>query len=176
MRVLDALGFVPAKKAEDADVAVVLSYGIGDPQTQQYTYSLPLWGQTGVSSAYTYGTLTAYGNTATYSGMTTYTPRYGVTGYATQTGSVTTYFRYALITGYDFKEFRESNKQTQIWRTVITSSGVSGDLRQVFPVMMGAGMPYLASSTGKQVSVQLTESDVMVRAVKGEPFSEKHKP
>ncbi len=169
MRVLHAQGFVSAEKAEDADVAIVLSYGIGDPQTQEYTYSLPVWGQTGVSAAHTYGTATAYGNTATYSGTTTYTPTYGVTGYTAHTGSLTTYFRYALITAYDFKEFRESNKQVQLWRTTVASSGSSGDLRRVFPVLVSAAAPYLAKNTGKQMHVQLYESDDMVKAVKGEP-------
>jgi hypothetical protein len=169
IRVLNAHGFVSAQKAEDADVAIVLSYGIGEPQTQQYSYSLPVWGQTGVSSANTYGTATTYGNSTSYSGTTTYTPTYGVTGYTTQVGSVTNYFRYALVTGYDFKLFKESNRQVQLWRTTITSTGSSGDLRQVFPVLIGAAVPYLATNTGKQIAVRLRESDEVVRAVKGEP-------
>lgn len=55
MRVLNSQGFISADKAEDADVAIVLSYGIGDPQTHQYSYALPVWGKTGVSSSHTYG-------------------------------------------------------------------------------------------------------------------------
>lgn len=176
MRVLNAQGFTAASKADDADLAIFLSYGIGDPQTQQYTYSLPVWGQTGVSSAQTYGTATAYGNSASYSGTTTYTPSYGITGYSTHTGSVTTFFRHAQITGYDFKEFRQSNKQLQLWRTTITSTGTSGDLREVFPVLIGAAVPYIATNTGKQISVQLTESADIVRAVKGELVDGQQKP
>lgn len=168
MRVLNAQGFVSAQKADAADVAIVLSYGIGDPQKTQYSYSLPVWGQTGVSSAHTYGTATAYGNSASYSGTTTYTPTYGVTGYTSHVGTQTTYFRYALITGYDFKAFKESEKQIQLWRTTVTSSGSSGDLRQVFPILISATVPYLATNTGKQVPVQLYENDKIVRAVKGE--------
>lgn len=166
-RALQARGFQPAERPEDADVAIVLSYGIGDPQTRQYTYSLPVWGQTGVSSSHTYGTATAFGNMATYSGTTTYTPSYGVTGYTTHVGSVTTYFRYALITAYDFAEFRATNKQVQLWRTTITSSGSSGDLRRVFPILISAGVPHLDSNTGQQVEVQLYESDDAVKAIKG---------
>lgn len=176
MRVLNAQGFMAAQKAEEADLAITLFYGIGDPQMQQYTYSLPVWGQTGVSSSQTYGTATAYGNSATYSGTTTYTPSYGITGYSTHTGSVTTYFRYAQITGYDFKEFRESSKQLQLWRTTITSTGSSGDLRQVFPVMVGAAVPYIATNTGKQVAVQLEESADIVKAVKGQLPDAQQKP
>lgn len=169
MRALNAQGFIAAKKTEDADIAIVLSYGIGDPQTTQYSYSLPVWGQTGVSSVHTYGTATAYGNSASYSGTTTYTPTYGVTGYTSHVGTQTTYFCYALITGYDFKAFKETGKQIQLWRTTVTSSGSSGDLRQVFPVLISASVPYLATNTGKQVSVQLYENDKIVRAVKGVP-------
>lgn len=168
LRVLNAQGFVSTEKAEDADVAIVLSYGIGDPQTRQYSSSLPVWGQTGVASSQTYGTATSYGNSASYSGTTTYTPTYGVTGHTSQIGTQTTYFRYALITGYDFKAFRESKKQGQLWKTTITSSGSSGDLRQVFPILIGAAVPYLATNTGKQVPVKLYENDEIVRSVKGD--------
>lgn len=168
MRVLNAQGFVSTEKEEDADVAIVLSYGLGDPRSSQYNYSLPVWGQTGVSSAHTYGTATAYGNSATYSGTTTYTPTYGIAGYTSHVGTRTTYFRYALITAYDFKAFKETEKQIQLWRTTITSTGSSGDLRQVFPILISASVPYLATNTGKQVSVQLYECDKIVRVVKGE--------
>ena len=43
-RILDAQGFIYEPNVENADVAVALSYGIGDPRTTQYTYSLPVWG------------------------------------------------------------------------------------------------------------------------------------
>ena len=52
-RVLNGKGYIAASSRDEADVAIVLSYGIGDPQTHQYSYSLPTWGQTGVSSANT---------------------------------------------------------------------------------------------------------------------------
>lgn len=168
MRVLNAQGFVSAQKAEDADVVIVLSYGIGDPQTRQYSYSLPVWGQTGVSSAHTYGRATSYGSSASYSGTTIYTPTYGVTGYTSHVGTQTTYFRYALIVGYDLKIFKQTEKQVQLWRTTATSTGSSGDLRQVFPILVSASIPYIASNTGKQVSVRLYENDKIVRTVKGE--------
>lgn len=168
MRVLNAQGFISAERIEDADIAIVLSYGIGDPQTTQYSYTLPTWGQTGISSSHTYGTASVYGKTGTYSGTTTYTPSYGVTGYTSHLGSMTTYFRYARITAYDYKAFRETEKQIQLWRTLATSSGSSGDLRRVFPVLIAATVPYLATNTGKQIPVELYESDKVVKAVKGE--------
>lgn len=164
MRSLTANGFVEAKKFDDADVAVVLTYGIGDPQTHEYSYSLPTFGQTGVSSSQTSGIVTSSGS---YSATTTYTPSFGVTGYVPQTGSVTTYFRYVVMAGYDLKVYQATGKQVQLWRTRITSTGTSGDLRTVFPIMIAAAEPYVGVNSGKQVTVELKEGDKSVLAIKG---------
>lgn len=170
MRVLSAQGYISAKSAEEADLAIVLSYGIGDPQTHQYSFNLPTWGQTGVSSSNTYGTATTYGNTTSVNATTVYTPTYGVTGYNTYTGTRTTFFRYALITGYDFEKFKETEQQIQLWKTTITSTGSSGDLRRAFPVLISASVPYLATNTGQKIDVSLKEEDELVRLVKGLPI------
>lgn len=60
IRALVSQGYSPAEDFETAGLAIFLSYGIGDPQEHQYSYSLPVFGQTGVSSANTYGTLNTY--------------------------------------------------------------------------------------------------------------------
>jgi len=170
MRVLTAQGYMSAESAEDADLVIILSYGIGDPETHQYSYSLPTWGKTGVSSANTYGTATTYGNTTSVNATTTYTPTYGVTGYNTYTGTQTTFFRYAFITGYDFEKYKETEKQVKLWQTTVTSTGSSGDLRRVFPILIGASAPYLGTNTGQKIDVSLQEADKVVKAVKGLPI------
>ncbi|KPW03541.1 hypothetical protein [Pseudoalteromonas sp. P1-11] len=167
-RVLNGKGYIAASSRDEADVAIVLSYGIGDPQTHQYSYSLPTWGQTGVSSANTYGTATTYGNRTSVNATTTYTPTYGVTGSTTHTGTRTTFFRYALITGYDYTAFKDSKKEVQIWKTTISSTGSSGDLRRVFPILMAASEPYMATNTGQKIPVSLYESDNAVKVIKGQ--------
>lgn len=172
-RVLARHGFVRAKNVATADVAILLSYGIGDPQTHQFSYSLPVYGQTGVSSSSTFGTATVNGDSGTYSGTTMYTPSYGITGYTAQSGSYTTFFRYARIDAYDLNVYRKSKKQIQIWQTTITSTGTSGDLRRVFPILMAAAAPYIASNTGKQVDVVLHESDPRVKAIEGKTGKKK---
>ena len=80
---LGSQGFNPAPGIEQADIAIVLAYGIGDPDKHQYTYAIPMWGRTGVSSSTTHGTFNTYGGFGTYSGTATYTPTYGITGYST---------------------------------------------------------------------------------------------
>ena len=58
-RALRHSGFTPAEKPEDVDLAIFVNYGIGEPQTTTYSYSYPIFGQTGggtsTFSGYTYG-------------------------------------------------------------------------------------------------------------------------
>jgi len=164
---LDSMGFVKADRFEDANVAIFLAYGIGDPQEHQYTYSLPVWGQTGVSSSTTYGTLSTYGGYGSYQSFTTYTPRYGIKGYTTHTGRYTIYFRFFVLDAVDLEEYKRSQEVVQVWRTSVTSTGRSGDLRQVFPVLVAASKPYIGTNTGKKVKVTLTENDKAVVEIKG---------
>lgn len=168
-RALSSKGYVKAASIQEADIAIFLAYGIGDPETHQYTYSLPTYGQTGVASSNTYGTVNSYGNTATYSGTTTYTPTYGVTGSTTQTGAYTTYFRYMFLDAVDLDEYRKTKKEKQVWKTTVTSTGSSGDLRRVFPILVAASKPHIGSNTGKKVSVILKEADKRVAEVIGNP-------
>ena len=168
-RALSSKGYLKAASFQEADIAIFLAYGIGDPETHQYTYSLPTYGQTGVASSNTYGTVNSYGNTATYSGTTTYTPTYGVTGSTTHSGAYTTYFRYMFLDAVDLDEYRKTKKEKQIWKTTVTSSGSSGDLRRVFPILVAASKPHIGSNTGKKVSVILKEADKRVAEVIGNP-------
>lgn len=167
-RALASHGFLPARSPSDADVAIALTYGIGDPKTQQFSYSIPVFGQTGVASSTTYGTATTYGNQTSYTGTTLYTPTYGITGSSEQTVSVTQYSRFVELTGYDLKVYQASKKQVELWRTTIGSTGTSGDLRRVFPAMIAAASPYLATNTGKQISLTLKESDPAIKQIRGE--------
>lgn len=171
-RALAARGFSKASDFSTADLAIFVAYGIGDPKTQTYTYNLPVWGQTGVASSTTTGNVNVYGNTGTYSQTTTNTPQYGIKGYTSHQGSVTTFTRHAFLTAYDLATFRESKSEKVVWETKIASVGSSGDLRRVFPIMIAASRPYIGASTGKIVDVSLHEDDVPVLEVKGLPIPE----
>lgn len=172
-RALIKQGFVPAESFEKANVAIFLVYGIGDPQEHQYTYSLPTWGQTGVSSSYTTGTISSYGGYGSYSGTTTYTPTYGITGSTTHIGSHNTYFRFMVLDAVDLDEYKKSKKEVQLWKTTVTSTGSSGELRKVFPILVAASREYVGKNTGQKVEVNLFEEDDRVMEIKGEVKTEK---
>jgi len=166
-RILSENGFVKVATVQDADVAIFLVYAIGDPQTHQYTYSIPTWGQTGVSSSNTYGTVSSYGGMATYSGTTTYTPTYGLTGSTTHVGRQTVYSRFLFLDAYDLPAYMKEQRMTQVWKTSVVSTGSSGDLRLVVPYMVAAMKPYLGTNTGRRIEVQVLENDPAVQILRG---------
>jgi hypothetical protein len=166
-RALSTHGFQKAEGFDSADLAIFVAYGIGDPAEHTYSYNLPVWGQTGVASSRTTGNVNVSGNAATYSETTTNTPQYGVKGYTSQVGTYTTFTRHAFFTAYDLSQFRLNGTEKVVWETRIASTGSSGDLRRVFPVLVAAGAPYIATSTGQIIDVTLKETDQSVLEVKG---------
>ena len=103
------------------------------------------------------------------SGTTTYTRSYGVTGYSTPLGSATSYFRFIVLDAYDLDVYKRENKLDQVWRSTVTSTGSSGDLRHVFPVMVAGSAKHLATNTGQKVEITLDEENATVRYIKGTP-------
>lgn len=161
-------GFEPAKTLNDADVIIFMAYGIGNPQNRQFTYSLPVYGQTGVTSSNTTGTINSYGGYTTYNGTTMYTPSYGITGYQKYTSSTTTYFRYMRLDAIDLKQYRATQKIEPLWKMTVTSTGTINDLRRIMPVLVAASQPYLATNTEHKIEVDLDADDSEVLTIKGE--------
>jgi hypothetical protein len=148
-------GFTKSPSLEKAGVIIFVAYGIGDPQQQIYTAILPVYGQTGVSSSTTTGTINLYKNYGTYNSTTTYNPSYGITGYVPITNSTTMYTRYLIIDAIDMTKYRASQKIVPVWKTTVFSTGSTGDLRTVFPYLAKAASRYLGQNTGKAIRVEM---------------------
>lgn len=139
-KALTSKGFVKSNSPTDANVVISLIYGIGDPQRYQETRSLPVFGQTGLSSSNSSGSISRFGNTAIYNDTTTYTPTYGITGFVQKSYEYETYFRYLAIDAIDLDEFKRVQKVVQLWNMTVTSTGSSGDLREIFPILVAASV------------------------------------
>ena len=164
-KVLSEKGFIKSISKSDADVIIFFAYGIGSPQIKNYQYSVPVFGQTGVSSASTTGNYNTFGNTTTYSGNTTYTPTYGITGMTTHTGSVTLYTRMLVLDAYDYQDLIK-NKTNQLWKVTAISEGQANDLRDIIPYLIISAKPYIGISSGKKISIHLNKDDKAVQALK----------
>jgi hypothetical protein len=166
-RALVQQGLIQADPPNKADLVVFLYYGIGEPQVHNYSYSIPTFGQTGISSSNTTGSINSYGGYSSYSATTSYTPTFGVTGSIPVNDTVVTYSRFIILEGLDYAELVNNKKEIQLWKTTITSTGTSSDLRLVFPVMIGAAKEYFLKNSGKKIQVDISEDDNRVIEVKG---------
>lgn len=162
-KILQQKGFIKAPSSDSADIAIALSYSVGDPEFYNYSYTVPTWGQTGVAASNTVGTVSAFGNTATYSGTTTYTPTYGITGSQTHTGTDILYYRDVRLAAYDLTSYSESQPMRQVWISKAYSVGSSGDLRKVFPYILVSMKNLIATNSGKKIRVTLKENDKAVQ-------------
>lgn len=190
---LQSQGFTKVNDLNKADILIYFAYGIGPPKEKSYSFSLPVYGQTGIAFSTTSGTIrtspitstysgsSTYGSintspiTSTYSSTTTNIPSYGIIGSQSYSGSHTTHLRYFNLSAFDYNEYVNSKKIVQIWRTFVTSEGSSHDLRYIFPFMAAAAKPYLGVNSGKEVKVILTDSDKRVVEMKtlNDPQSDK---
>ena len=167
-RGLGQAGFSESATLDQADLAIFISYGIGDAKEQAYSYSLPVYGQTG-GGTYNFSgtTYSGYGSATTY-GTISQTPQYGVVGSEQISGTTITYLRYLTVDALDMKPFRDEKKTVSVWRTDVMSRGSSSDLRNVFPILVAACTPHFGKNTKKQIVIVITEADKRVQLIKAE--------
>lgn len=148
-RIMDARGYTRIPDMANADAGVFLSVKVGSPQTHTSTSVVPMWGQTGYSSAYT--SASAYGNS--YQANTTYTPRYGITGYVPYSSSITTYPIGFMIEAV--MRTNDERKVETIWKLTAATTSSSPDVRSVFPSMLMNAARFIGADTGGMVSVPI---------------------
>lgn len=135
----------------DAKYVVFLKYGIDNGR--EVTSTIPIYGQTGVSSSYTTGNVNMYGNTATYSGTTYNTPTYGITG--TQQVSSTEYTRYLFLDIVDKEKSTEKNL-AKVYEGHAISRGSSEHLSAVMPAIIKSVFKDFPGKSGETRIVRQT--------------------
>ena len=136
---------------DEADVVVMFSYG--DDGGRQIVSSYPIFGQTGVSSSNTYGTVQSYGNSATYSGTTTYTPSYGIVG--SGVASRTEYKRFLYLSMIDHSASKSGDGIKRIYEGKVVSNALNSNLPEAVPVMIKALFKEFPGESGKVRTVDV---------------------
>ena len=160
-------GFVRVNSPEESEVIVFLTYGIGNAEKHLSSYTIPHFGQTGVSASQTTGTLSNFGGMSSFSALTTYTPTFGVTGYSSGVKEYVTYPRFIILDAFDSEANHKENIFKPVWRTRADSVGYSNDLRLVFPYMVVSMKSHFATNSGKKIVYQISENDSSVKALIG---------
>jgi len=160
-------GYILADVSQKPDLEVYLSYGIGEPETHTYSYSEPVWGQTGVNIYSETNQYTGKNNVTTQNSSTFMEPQYGVTGYTEKTGEVTVYKKFILIDAFDIKNGSQGSQLKEVWKTSIAANGKAKDLRKVFPGMLAAAAKYIGTNTGEELQVEVAQDSPVLKAIKG---------
>lgn len=160
-KMLNNKGYSIVDSIKEANIIIFFNYGISSPNTQEYTKSIPVWGQTGISTTNTTGNVYVNPllNKIEYNQSSNTTPTYGVTGYRTVKELSTTYRRYLNLVAYDFDFFVKNKREKRLWQTVITSIGYSNDLRKVLPYMIAGSKKYIGHSSGEKKNIIIYENN-----------------
>jgi len=162
--VLRKKGYIE-RTIDKAQFVIFLTYGIGEPQVDNYSFTFPEFGKIGGSTT-TFSAHSWEGMGSTVTGEMTQEPTYGVTGYDKYSGSVTTYTRYMILDAYDLQGYKWNGKTENTWRTYVVSSGRSDDLENVFTYLVVASENYINNKTNGDAHLRLEEEDEGVNEVR----------
>jgi hypothetical protein len=152
-------GYRKASNADEANIIIYVTYGVGEPKEHSYAYSVPLYGIINPPKLIGNPPPVSPGTPPGNPPFGSYNPVYGIVGSTTKYDSYTTYFRYCKIEAFDLKLLRESGVERQLWSTIITSTGKSDDLRQAMPYMIAGAKDYIATDTLRKVEISVPEDD-----------------
>lgn len=153
-------GYEKAQGPDQADIAILLDYGISKPHLHREIVSIPIWAPTGITQSDTEGTITTTNDGATFSSTTTHKPFYTITGVSEHTRTRKYYTKHITLMAVDLIENNLLTVNKPVWRTHISSSSVHGDLRQVFPLLLDAAMRNIAKNTQKRLQISAKLSNI----------------
>ena len=158
-RALAGKGYRKSANADEANIIIYVTYGVGEPKEHSYAYSVPLYGI--ITSPQPSGPHPGSppGTPPASPPFGSYNPVYGIIGSTTKYDSYTTYFRYCKIEAFDLRLLREGGTERQLWSTIITSTGRTDDLRQAMPYLIAGAKDYIATDTGRKVEINVPEDD-----------------
>lgn len=145
---------------EKADVFIVYKVSVGEISYEPYSFSLPVYGQTGGGQAsYNAITTSKYGNAYSF-GQVNQAPQYGVVGSQSFSGvnaSLPFYFR---LQGWNIIPLiNKTGVPEQIWDVSVSHSSSDGDLRRALPYLVTAASRYIGKDSKKKVRAEVTSLD-----------------
>ncbi len=106
---------------------------------------------------------TGFGNyTGTISSHTEYTPQYGITGWTPVNQTKVLYIRYLYL---EARKVIKNKKDIgdQLWNTIVTSVGSSGELKVVMPYMLYVLANNIKTNTQEVQEININEDDENVQ-------------
>jgi hypothetical protein len=143
------------------DMIITLDYEISNPAFYPDTYAEPQWDRASVKSSTPQENMQRHEDSEPDSETPYDTSSYRVTEYINHREMGAVYTREIRL------EARTWNKAF-LWKTAILSCGSSDDFKRVFPAMIAASGPYVASNTEQSVVIKIKDSDKRVENLRSQ--------
>ena len=153
---LASRGFEPAHDPANAALVVRLGFDAGPAQQREYSYSVPIWGETGFATQTTHGKLDP--STGQFHATTHFYPSYGVVGTSQERGSVTLFPLHVLLQGFAADSGPESRARP-LFETHALTWFESDDLRAAMPVLMLAARDWIGVNSGERLAIAIPVDD-----------------
>lgn len=145
-------GFKQADELEKADVAILLSYGVGPPSERDFLTTDSGLMQDNI----------AFGD------------EFGSRNYIRKEKE-TTYLRYLIIGAVDIKEYIKTGKIQQLWRVTATNIGTKNKLDRIFPFLVVASQPYFGKHLLEKTRALISREDEALIKIKADPADNSHR-
>ncbi len=157
--VLKQQGYVESKDG-NAAVAIYFSYGVSPGKTVQYTTSTPLYDWFGGDTVVYVQTKDEGGGQVSRTTSTVTTPLYRrMVGVDVDTRSYTIFTSYAILEAKRYQPGSKPEEMKTLWKTTVSTTGRSNDLRALMPVLATAAAPYIGVDTGAAKIIKVQKDD-----------------
>ncbi len=157
--VLKQRGYVESKEG-NAALAIYFSYGVSPGKTVQYTTTTPMYDWFGGDTIVYVETKDQGGGEVSRTTSTVTTPVYRrMVGVDVDTRSYTLFTSYAVLEAKRYQAGSKPEEMKTLWKTTVSITGRSNDLRALMPVLATAAGPYLGVDTGAAKIVKIQKDD-----------------
>lgn len=160
--ILAEKGYQQVDSREQADLEIFLRYTVSKGSTGISTFTHPVYETIGGNTINIVETKTdGSGGTTTTRSTVHIPPQTVYVGTAVESHSYTLYTSNVALEAYSLK-----SAEKILWKTLISCTDESNDLRALMPVLATAAAPYLAANSGAAKTIQLRPDDPRISAIK----------
>ena len=161
-------GYQRVATREAADIEIFFRYAVSEGRSGVHTFAHPIYETFGGNTITFTETKTDGSGTTTTTQGTVHVPLQTLyVGTAVESHSYTLYTSSAALEAYVINDDDTKKDQpTILWKTLMSSTSDSNDLRSVIPIMATAAAPYITGNSGSSKTIRLELDDPKVLAIK----------
>jgi hypothetical protein len=154
-RSLAARGYVRVDEGTRPHMVLLLSYGVGPPQSKSRTRG---WAIPTTTSTTVQGWRSPTTGLSTPSTITTTSWTYGVAS-----ASWTEYTSWLRLSALEGGSYLEGRPVREIWNTLAYTDSKSRDLLEIFPVLLAVAMDYFALSSHREIVMHVPQRSPRIK-------------